>query len=245
MGDTTRRSGCPARRHGTAAAYTGGCRCADAREAWRLYNKRRREGRQPPFHHDATGTRRRLQALVAIGWPTAALAGRLGIPSTEVSRLCHHAHRVYPHTIQRVGQLYTQLSMNPGPSRRARRRAEVAGWAPPLAWDDNTIDDPAATPAAHGAERTTPRPHDIDEAAVLRACDGNPPRRLTAAERVQAVRRLAAAGHVDADIARRLRLGGARVVVRIRSNNAIPAVAPLGSRCVTGSQQTISGDIGQ
>jgi len=228
MGDTTGHSGCRARRHGTASAYTRSCRCPQAREAWRLYSKRRREGRQPPFLCDATGTRRRLQALVAIGWPTAALAARLGIPPTEVSRLCHHAHRVYPHTAARVAQLYTQLSMHPGPSRRARRRGEVASWAPPLAWDDNTIDHPAATPAGQHCEHPRPRRHDIDEAAVLRACDGHPPRPLTVAERAQAVRRLAAAGHLDADIAECLRLGGARVIVRIRRAHAIPAAAPPG-----------------
>jgi len=228
ISDTTGHSGCRARRHHTASAYSRGCRCADAREAWRLYSKRRREGRQPPFLRDATGTRRRLQALVAIGWPTAALAARLGIPPTEVSRLCHHAHRVHPHTATRVIRLYTQLSMHPGPSGRARRRGEVTGWAPPLAWEDNTLDDPAATPAGQHCERPRPRPHDIDEVAVLRACDGNPPRPLTVAERVQAVRRLTAAGHTDADIAGRLRLGGARVVLRIRRNHAIPAATPPG-----------------
>jgi len=37
----------------------------------------------------------------------------------------------------------------------ATRRAAARGWAPPLAWDDDTIDDPNATPDL-GAE--TPRP---------------------------------------------------------------------------------------
>lgn len=35
--------------------------------------------------------------------------------------------------------------MTPGPSNRVRARAARAGWAPPLAWDDN-IDDPDAVP---------------------------------------------------------------------------------------------------
>ncbi|MGH3977972.1 MAG: hypothetical protein ACRDRZ_03050, partial [Pseudonocardiaceae bacterium] len=64
--------------------------------------------------------------------------------------------------------------------------------------------------------------------AVLRACHGHPPRALTVAERVAAVRRLAAAGHADADISARLGLGGARVVQRIRRAHAIPTAAAPG-----------------
>lgn len=36
--------------------------------------------------------------------------------------------------------------MVPGPSARARRRAAAHYWAPPLAWDDDDLDNPTITP---------------------------------------------------------------------------------------------------
>lgn len=37
--------------------------------------------------------------------------------------------------------------MIPGPSQRTRARAVRVGLVPPLAWDDETLDDPDAAPA--------------------------------------------------------------------------------------------------
>ena len=55
-------------------------------------------------------------------------------------------------TAQLVRELYDELAMVTGPSQRARTLAAKHGWAPPLAWDDETIDDPAARP--HGVDTT-------------------------------------------------------------------------------------------
>ena len=42
----------------------------------------------------------------------------------------------------RIADAYDELSMRQGPSVRNRR----LGYPPPLAWDDETIDDPRARP---------------------------------------------------------------------------------------------------
>ncbi|WP_329123945.1 hypothetical protein [Streptomyces sp. NBC_01353] len=41
---------------------------------------------------------------------------------------------------------YEALSMRTGTSAKTRLRAQRSGWAPPLAWDDDTIDDPHGVP---------------------------------------------------------------------------------------------------
>jgi hypothetical protein len=42
--------------------------------------------------------------------------------------------------------LFNELQLTPGSCERARRRAKKLGWAPPLAWDEDAIDDPDARP---------------------------------------------------------------------------------------------------
>lgn len=138
---------CGALRHGTYSAYHQGCRCPAAREAHRLYYKRLREGRQPAAYLDVTGTRRRLEALAAIGWPTTVVAEHLQLAWRQVyswrTTACTRIHRRHAAAVTAV---YDQLCATPGPSDRTRRRARTVGLAPPLAWDDHTIDDPTATP---------------------------------------------------------------------------------------------------
>jgi len=94
---------------------------------------------------DSTGTVRRLQALVAVGYPAASLGERIGVSATNTA----HTMRATQVTVRRARQvafLYEQLSHLPGESKRARMRAQRQGWATPLAWDEDTIDDPAASP---------------------------------------------------------------------------------------------------
>lgn len=111
---------------------------------------------------DGTGTRRRLQALVALGWTQTALAERLGMELSNLGRLLAGG-RVTAGRATAVAALYDQLwTRQPpaGPGRdRARKRAAAQGWPGPLAWDDATIDDPAATPHPGGTE-------DVDEDLV-------------------------------------------------------------------------------
>jgi len=91
------------------------------------------------------GTARRLQALAAIGWPQRELAARIGWRQSNLSALIA-GRPVTAETARKVAALFDELQMVPGPSEAARRRAVERGWVPPLAWDEETIDDPDAQP---------------------------------------------------------------------------------------------------
>lgn len=104
---------------------------------------------------DATGTRRRLQALVAVGNSVSELGRHLGLEATRTSRLMRRDH-VTAATARTVRALYDELwdvapdESTPRASRAvsdARKLAADRGWPPPQAWDDDQIDDPRATPA--------------------------------------------------------------------------------------------------
>jgi hypothetical protein len=110
---------------------------------------------------DATGTRRRLQGLVAIGYSQSYLAGRLGQNPGNFGTMFHHRGQVVVATARAVADLYDELSMTPriatGPRTqqsitRAKNRATWFMWLPPLAWDDDDIDNPFATPAELGQD---------------------------------------------------------------------------------------------
>lgn len=115
----------------------------------------------PPNVVDGTGTRRRIEALHAIGWTAVALAPDLGIPVTTArSRVnqWRYANRVTAGTRDLVTEVYQRRRNTPGPSARARLLAARAGCLPPNRWDGHNIDDPAADPTA--------LPEDDDEQAA-------------------------------------------------------------------------------
>jgi len=142
------RSVCPAPRHGTVSSYyNAGCRCADAREAYRIYRKRAREGRHQPALVSSIGTQRRLRALAAIGWDINTLAHRGGYQPIAIRNWrAARCPRIKKVQAARIAALYEQLCGTQGPSSRSRGHARRHGWAPPLLWDELDIDDPAATP---------------------------------------------------------------------------------------------------
>jgi hypothetical protein len=102
---------------------------------------------------DATGTRRRLQALVAGGWPQARLAVRLGMDPGNFSAAIN-SQQVKVRTVRAVRALYDELwcadprehGVGNQAYSRARNHAQARGWAPVGCWDDDSIDDPAAFP---------------------------------------------------------------------------------------------------
>lgn len=109
----------------------------------------------PGAHVDGTGTRRRLQALVAVGWPQVSLARIAEVDKLTINDQVNEAFSTaYGSTARTVRALYNQLwNVDPttyGVARRwieeARALAVAKGWAPPGAWDDDYIDSPAATP---------------------------------------------------------------------------------------------------
>lgn len=102
---------------------------------------------------DATGSHRRIRALVAAGWPQAQLADRLGMQRSNFGKTMR-SERVLASTERAVRNLYDQLwradprdhGVTPQGCSRARNYARTQQWAPVGAWDDDTIDDPAAAP---------------------------------------------------------------------------------------------------
>lgn len=174
--------------------------CKDAQAAWqRAYEKRRYLARGPMLI-DSTGTTRRLQALAAIGWPSRTLGEALGVSASPVRDLTRGTRpHVTRQTAAAVAALYDRWAMTRGPSARSAQRAAAKGWAPPLAYDDDRIDDPKYRPSAMIAGRTA-----VDEVAVDRAAGGDRTVRLRRAERTEVVRRLTAAGMSAEQIAARM-----------------------------------------
>ncbi|MBP5870903.1 hypothetical protein [Streptomyces scabiei] len=114
---------------------------------------------------DATGTVRRIRALMAIGWPLAHLAPRFGLYVTALERIANgQLQHVRATTADTIALDYRYLAGMPGPSQRARNEAARRGWHGPAAWDERTIDDPDAGPETAGAEPVLSR----DELAALR-----------------------------------------------------------------------------
>lgn len=163
---------------------------------------------------DATGTRRRIHALVACGWSFAKLANKLGMTNTNLIALVDRP-QVIVAKHRAVAELYEQLWNEEPPNsthrdkisvNRARNMARREGWSLPMDWDEDTIDDPTATPHCSDVEDQA-----VDEVAVQRVMSGVTVESLTPAERREAARRLSAAGVATTQIARRLRCSNYKV----------------------------------
>lgn len=196
-------------RHGTRRGYyahrsDGEEACAACKRAAAAAEARRQlaimHGR--PGRVDARGTRRRIQALVCLGYNWVRLGVEIGSDEVLVKRWAERntpGAYVFRSTAERVAEVYERLSMTWPPettfgernaATRARNRAQLSGWVPPLAWDDidndpepQTCDEPV-----------------LDEVAIERAMSGQRVG-LTEGERDEVIRRMAAAGRTDQEIA--------------------------------------------
>jgi hypothetical protein len=141
--------------HGTYLMYNADrCRCPLCLEA-KLVKQREQRRRVAALRwsagrasilRDATGTRRRLQALAAIGWSYAAVGRELGMSKRSVAFL-HTYQSVSDATAERVAAVYDRLWDKPRHGQAAQQTRNLAadrGWVPPMAWDDEDLDDPAA-----------------------------------------------------------------------------------------------------
>lgn len=118
--------------------------CVDCRRAAKRYKA---SGR--PVMVAAVGAGRRLRALAAVGWSLSELAEVTGVSASSLAYVRASAIRVQPAVHAAVCVAYEHLAMQvPGGRGPTRTRAHAArkGWPPPLAWDDDTIDDPSARP---------------------------------------------------------------------------------------------------
>ena len=154
-------------RHGTVARRNDGCDCDPCKLAKTRWMKRYKVDRDRGQRRtiDSTGTRRRIQALMALGWTQSHIATAAGWRSGDnVSQVLRPGQdAVNRVTADKISRAYDQLSMRRGPSDLIARKAAGWGYLTPLHWDDETIDDPAAKP--YGPEsyqrirrRDDPRP---------------------------------------------------------------------------------------
>lgn len=221
---------CPAGKLcGTAQGYSAHrCRCPGALEVERLYRKRIRVGLHQPAWVDATGTNRRIQALLALGWPIKTIAAELGYasPRSHPYKLVKTpTGRVHRTMAVKVAKLYDRLSMTIGPSARTASRAARAGYLVPLVWDDEQLDDPKAKPVrCRSRVVSSIDPATIDQVLIERALAGDAPRRLRPAEIREAVRRAVTAPMWLSDAATaQLLQRSDRQVLRIRQTLGLPA----------------------
>lgn len=166
------------------------------------------------------GAVRRVHALMAMGWTKDHIteAGATSLPRV----LSGSGRLITLEKWREIKNVYDELSMVPGPSPAAKARAYAHGYAPPLAWDDDTIDDPRAqaqiaVSVAAGAEA-------IDLVAVDRAMARiGEAAALTPAERTEVVRGMAIRGASDREIGLHLDVAD-RTILRSRQRHDIPSL---------------------
>lgn len=116
------------------------------------------EARDFPGKHggprtDPTGSRRKLQALAARGFAFTWMAEQMNTVPPVVVKIVHDdVARISRKTHAKVSALYRAYhDKDPAPVSvhqhaaitQQKMRASRKGWAPPTAWDDDTIDNPA------------------------------------------------------------------------------------------------------
>lgn len=147
-------------------------------------------------HIDATGTRRRLQALAACGWSIGALCTQACLHRQALDRAMNGAPLTTAGTARAVADLYDQVwdaappAHTPGHRRSVTitlAAARAAGWPPPAAWDDHALDDPTASPAEQPAPTAASAADRLDDFMHLLTCGEGP---VSAARRVGYTARL-------------------------------------------------------
>lgn len=152
-------------RHGRNEGYNAGCRESCCKRAHACYKNLRNMGRTRVYM-DGLGSRRRLQALAAMGYSISDLSLQLGYSRTYLGQILK-GRRVRSDNATNIGRIYDKLCMTPSDhplATRARRHAEAMGWAPPLAWDD--IDHDAGPASSYFTDPV------IDEVRIQRVLNG-------------------------------------------------------------------------
>ncbi|MFD7922604.1 helix-turn-helix domain-containing protein [Streptomyces sp. NPDC059740] len=132
----------------------------------------------------ALGSTRRVRALYALGHYQHVIAKTAHVDLDTVSSLAGAARtKVEVRVAAAIRGAYDELSMSVGTSAKTRLRAKREGWAPPLAWDEDAIDNPQAQPHLGAPE---PAEDYVDGAAVHRYLT-DPGVTVTDAERLAAI----------------------------------------------------------
>jgi lambda repressor-like predicted transcriptional regulator len=152
-------------RHGTTTGYRLGCRsdCCRKAMAASMALRRRRQylARTNELAVPNIGTRRRIQALVALGWSLSEISREAGYDRSHAALILTRPGPLQQTTANRIAEVYGRLSMTLPPQRtkvekidasRSRNLARRKGWLPPLAWDEGAIDDPDHVPPVGRSE---------------------------------------------------------------------------------------------
>lgn len=161
---------------------------------------------------DGDGAVRRIQALIALGWSQSKICRELDITPANFTPIVHGRRlgMTVAHD-KAVRALYDRWSMKLPPednhrdkiaASRARRYAKTYGWLPPLAWDDDALDNPDAD-AFRGEAEAAAKETEIDEAAIYRRMRGDRTVRLSKADAAELVTRCLAANWSQIEIERR------------------------------------------
>lgn len=97
------------------------------------------------------GTQRRVQALACLGYTNQMIGERVGVTHAMVSLWALGKQRfIHADKARAVDAMFRELQLTKPletyGGKRAALRAARRGWHPPLAWDEETIDDPGAEP---------------------------------------------------------------------------------------------------
>lgn len=169
---------------------------------------------------DATGTRRRIEALQCSGYSQSWIAERIGMDPPNFARVAK-CDRVKVSTRNSIAAVFDEFVLVPRSSdvwhertsiSRTLNHARRSGFVPALAWDDIDFD---VSPAVADGDV-------IDDIAVELASSGVQVR-LTPLERREAVRRAYALKLSDQQIADRIGCTDA-TVLRIRQELGLPAL---------------------
>ena len=102
------------------------------------------------------GAQRRLQALLNRSWSLPTIANVTGMRTPQLARALDNSATITPKLAAEIRTAYDLLWIAEPPRATqaerdlgdaARSRAEDCGWPPPLAWDDDQIDQPEGRPA--------------------------------------------------------------------------------------------------
>lgn len=182
----------------------------------------------------ATGARRRLRALAWMGHSPEHIAGAYGLDLARVTRLLWGGSpTLSADEWYTIAIAFDDLEMRFGSSEWARETARAEGWKPPLAWDEDTLDDPFAN-----GDRSGPRgPYTADHAVAYRRMHGEHDLPMHARDQDLAVRLLHRDGLSDYEIADRLGMW-VKQVKRCRDRQALAANRPIGEAHHAGGDDT-------
>lgn len=172
-------------RHGTVNGYNNiPCDEECCRAALRRYQALRTlYGTRSTI--SSLGTKRRIQALMALGWTRQAIGEAAGYAPgaarARISQILRGGDTMYIQTARKIEKAYAALSMriptgNTQVASIIRRNARRNGWPPPLAW--NNIDDPNEQPVVDPVDDSDrievgSTGTEVDEVLAIRILEGN------------------------------------------------------------------------